>query len=298
MSVEVRFRGPMLVVTRKTYVDRILIPNGKKHSPDDKHPDNDLAKRHYAGIFVLAADEAVPVFQMSLFGKRVTITDNGDFGGRATREATIDNMVPLHRLVQEPANPEVNVVPDGDPAVTTVVTFEGGTASSDEDSQIDFNLDPALNPSLPPGTMKIPLYMLWKPKASASTVTIRISDVADPANETNLSLSGTQKAYFYNYDSQKPDKPGLDNNPPCTPGLNGKGDIDFKWIYQLLDHDLGEWTLVLSAKGVTKLPCPIAYCPGSASPSPPLDQQATTPRHFELLRWRVVRLAAEPVLIR
>jgi len=259
MTIAVHFRGPSLFVTHGGKLDRVLIPDARKGVPD-RHPDGDVAKRHYAGLLVLRGSGA-EVGRFSLHGKIVTVSDGTAVS--CDLDPTFNRTVPLDELANGPDPAKhlrlirADTNDDYWERVAARIRIQGGTLSTVEPASKEFvfHFPKAFNPK-PPPEQRIPLLTTWHTEAPRARIEIR--DVRGVAEPIDIALEPDESAYIYNHDKPKPsEREMIGDRIPCKP-KEPLVDHDFKWLYQLVDPPDGDWAEWL---GEEKLPAPLTECP-------------------------------------
>jgi hypothetical protein len=256
MTIAVHFRGPTLFVTRKDTLDRVLIPDGLR---TNRHPDNDVAKPHHAGLLVLRGSGG-QVGRFSLRGKTITLRDR--IAGPCALDPTFNDTVPVDRLTNGPNKAKhLRLIradePDYRERVAAEVRFEGGTVRTVDPGprELEYHFPTTFNPD-PLPKQRIPFLTTWY--TDAPNARIEIGDLRGIDELIEITLEPDESAYIYNHDKPKPtEKEMIGDRIPCKPKTSLM-DRDFKWLYHLLKPPNGDWGKWLNGK---ELPAPLTECP-------------------------------------
>lgn len=268
----VYFRGPMLNVVKGHSLHRILIPDAMRRLPYGRHGDRWPAVPHVAGVLIVSGDDPsnMPtLLQISLRGKDVLVHD-GTRARCTINQRTLAGTVPLRSMTNKGSNAAAaSLLAAGqdfnERVASEVVILGGELAESSDTTDLVYTLPTDCASGTLPGG-KIPLFSHWRTPSNA-----RVIEFADRATGdlSVLPLEAGQSALFYNWDLKVPDASAF-FNIGATDCSGGKVivDVDFKWLYQLLDVPNGDWD---AWRGDCDLPTPHAICPGTAG-----DMHTTT----------------------
>jgi hypothetical protein len=270
---DVLFRGPMMVFTQGNVAESIRIPYAWATTVAPRHPDGDLAREHYSGLFITTppVTSATPTNDRvaNLKAKRVTISD-GTTGPCVADPSLRKLMVDVKRLTEAGATGPLEPRPVDQSFFSsgaTMVEFRGGTLSADGTklTGLIYTIPGHFAKNGIGDTLQIPMLIQWTPSAGA-TVTITVDDdPAAPGTSQSITLAANQTACIYQWDgppSAKRPTPAafMDLKPVgCTADSKAVVDVDFKWIYEILTPVQGTWD---EWRDDMKLPAPISLCGG------------------------------------
>jgi hypothetical protein len=244
MSITVNFRGPMLYVSQGGILQRILIPDASVAAP---FPDGHTPRHaHTAGLFV---DPARPVWTL---GFDLTISDNTHTPCNAAGMVGLIDMKAL-------AN-GLTLRKDTDPQVSSVVSFDGGTAVATLPSNNQYYC-PITHGGCAGTPRTLPLIVSWVTNAPSATLTFQSRSGGQPLAPIQLQNGDT--VFVFNFDLAPKSANDYQQQAPKCNGTKPKPDEDFKFLYALFNTPTGGWGNWLNK---SELPAPYYLCDAKAEP--------------------------------
>lgn len=216
MGVKIEFRGVGLFVCDSGKLEEVIFPNAERQPPwvgstnPWKHPDDEPAVRHFAGIVIEEASRVTRTHHL-IFGRRVMI------GASANARPAVDPSVgaAFSRLDTLPGGIS-ELSPANSDIAARIQVCAAGTLRAHHTSQNRFTLHTRVQSHL---------SLMLELEDAAVDITGAIG--------RPIRVTEDDRVAFYNYEVQYPTFADLyaDRKLPCSPVVT---DHDYKWLYALL----------------------------------------------------------------
>ena len=246
-SPRVLFRGPMLVLTRDTDVDSILIPDAHMNIGYPGEPGT-RARQHILGMFVVRAGETAGTPASLTWGMNVTV-DDGTGGTCVVDAASASERLAVDALINVKGKELIRPTGATNSRVASVVNFRGGTLGTTIPCVGSYHV-----PDFPV-PRPVNIISEWSTTQPTVTITTTWRSPTSGEVETPIVLGLGDAAFIYNFDVPVNTEAEFCRRGPCVQGA--MADDDFKWAYWMLEEPSKGWSSWL---GGGTLPVPLHVC--------------------------------------